>query len=395
FALERLSEGGCILADEVGLGKTIEAGLVIAQRLAEGVERVLLIVPKALVGQWQDELSELFGIASVDARGALAAGELAKPGVYLAGREWAGSELGAAALEAAGELGLCVIDEAHELFAGLHKRYDKYGQYREDSNEAQTAHRVRQLLRGRAPVLLLTATPIQNSLLELWGMVQYVEPTGTLLGNIATFKQVFCDKRDARLLHPEQAVELKQRLGQVVKRTLRRDAQKFLERPFVPRSARLYEYRMSDEELALYNDVTTYLLEPTLCAFPTASRKLLLIGFHRRMASSVKALAASLRRVAARLESALEIARAAEGNARAASAADAASLLAALAGAGSTGDDDEADLDGALEDARDAERELGLEAQRPLEPQLALEPQRALEPRRPLDPQPSAGQASA
>jgi hypothetical protein len=62
FALRRLREGGCILADEVGLGKTIEAGLVIAQSRAEGAERLLLIVPKSLIGQWQDELLNLFGI---------------------------------------------------------------------------------------------------------------------------------------------------------------------------------------------------------------------------------------------------------------------------------------------------------------------------------------------
>src|SRR5436309_15428256 len=62
FALKRLPEGGCILADEVGLGKTIEAGLVMAQLLAEGVRRVVVIVPKALLGQWQAELLDLFGI---------------------------------------------------------------------------------------------------------------------------------------------------------------------------------------------------------------------------------------------------------------------------------------------------------------------------------------------
>ena len=55
FALERIPEGGCILADEVGLGKTIEAGLVIAQFLAEGWQRVIVIVPKTLLGQWQNE----------------------------------------------------------------------------------------------------------------------------------------------------------------------------------------------------------------------------------------------------------------------------------------------------------------------------------------------------
>lgn len=62
FALRRLREGGCILADEVGLGKTIEAGLVIAQSRAEGARRILLIVPKSLIGQWQNELLNLFDI---------------------------------------------------------------------------------------------------------------------------------------------------------------------------------------------------------------------------------------------------------------------------------------------------------------------------------------------
>src|SRR5215216_5429451 len=62
FALARLREGGCILADEVGLGKTIEAGLVIAQSRAEGAQRILLIVPKSLIGQWQGELLNLFRI---------------------------------------------------------------------------------------------------------------------------------------------------------------------------------------------------------------------------------------------------------------------------------------------------------------------------------------------
>src|SRR5687768_6329390 len=95
FALRRLREGGCILADEVGLGKTIEAGLVIAQSRAEGAERVLLIVPKSLIGQWQDELLNLFGIQGREDQTNFVA-----PGVYLVGREFAGSERGAASLGA-------------------------------------------------------------------------------------------------------------------------------------------------------------------------------------------------------------------------------------------------------------------------------------------------------
>jgi adenine-specific DNA-methyltransferase len=296
FALRRLREGGCILADEVGLGKTIEAGLVIAQSRAEGAQRVLLIVPKSLIGQWQNELLNLFGIQARENETNFFA-----PGVYLVGREFAGSERGATSLGAAPPFNLAVIDEAHEIFAGLHKRYRRDGIYDEASDDALMAHRVRGLLRS-TPVLLLTATPMQNSLAELWGLVlvQYVEPTGTLLGDIATFRKVFCSDDD-RTLIPGQEHELKRRLAMVQRRTLRRQAQEFLDRPFTQRRCRLYEYAMSHDERSLYDDVTEYLLEPSLFAFAGRQRRLLLIGFHRRMASSISALAASLENVAARL----------------------------------------------------------------------------------------------
>jgi adenine-specific DNA-methyltransferase len=294
FALRRLREGGCILADEVGLGKTIEAGLVVAQSRAEGAQRVLLIVPKSLIGQWQSELLNLFGIQARENETSFFA-----PGVYLVGREFAGSERGAIPLGVAPPFDLAVIDEAHEIFAGLHKRYGRDGTYDETSDEALMAHRVRGFLRS-TPVLLLTATPMQNSLAELWGLVQYVEPTGTLLGDIATFRKVFCAEDD-RTLVPGQEHELKRRLAIVQRRTLRRQAQEFLDRPFTQRRCRLYEYAMSDAERSLYDDVTEYLLEPSLCAFAGRQRRLLLIGFHRRMASSLYALAASLENVASRL----------------------------------------------------------------------------------------------
>src|SRR5881628_691171 len=138
FALRRIREGGCILADEVGLGKTIEAGLVIAQSRAEGAARVLLIVPKSLIGQWQNELANLFAIQAQDNHTHFAA-----PGVYLVGREYAGGERGAAALGSAAPFDLVVIDEAHEIFAGLHKRYARDGIYDESSDEALMAHRVK------------------------------------------------------------------------------------------------------------------------------------------------------------------------------------------------------------------------------------------------------------
>ena len=303
FALRRIPEGGCILADEVGLGKTIEAGLVIAQMLAEGASRILIVLPRPLLGQWQQELYTLFGVEALEAADDQV--DVSAPGVYLAGREFAGGERGYEKLSGGPPFDLFVIDEAHEVFAGIYRRFDRNGVYQEDSKHATTAHRVRRLM-GAAPVLLLTATPMQNSLIELWGLVHYIEPTQTLLGGLPTFKDLFCDGQDGRTIEVGQSRELRRRLASVVQRTLRRQAQEFLERPFVGRSAQLFEYTMRPDEKALYNDVTAYLLEPDLCAFRGRSRQLLLLGFHRLMASSTVALAKSLAKVAERLRRQLE-----------------------------------------------------------------------------------------
>ncbi|MCY3811793.1 MAG: SNF2-related protein [Gammaproteobacteria bacterium] len=318
FALRRIPQGGCILADEVGLGKTIEAGLVIAQLLAEGATRILIVVPRPLLGQWQNELYDLFGIDAVEA--AKPDSNVAGDGVFLAGREYAGGDTGFKRLTEAPPFDLCLIDEAHEVFAAIHRRFERDGSYDEHSRHARTAHRVRQII-GASPVLLLTATPIQNSLNELWGLVQYVDPTGTLLGEKPVFEDVFCTD-DGRSAAHEQTEELKRRLDAVVKRTLRRQAQEFLDKPFVGRRAQLFEYLMSPAERALYDDVTEYLLAPRLYAFHGSARQLLLLGFHRRMASSTAALAESLERVAGRLRTLLD------GNAADAAAAESADSFA-------------------------------------------------------------------
>ncbi|RZO66314.1 MAG: hypothetical protein EVA89_00425 [Sandaracinaceae bacterium] len=317
FALKRIPEGGCILADEVGLGKTIEAGLVIAQLLAEGAERILLITPKALLGQWRQELFTLFSITATEYEPGV---DLAVPGVFLVTRDFAGGEKGTDVLGGVPPFDLCVIDEAHEIFAGIYKRFDRYGAYLPDSDKAKMAGRVRSLLL-ETPVLLLTATPIQNSLTELWGLVQFVEPTGTLLGNLATFREMFTAGDDRRLADGQER-ELQKRVAEICQRTLRRQAQEFMKRPFVERRTRRFDYPMSVEERALYEDVTAYLLQPGICAFRGNQRRLLLIGFHRRMASSVPALAASLERVAERLEKMLTDAGALDDEATAAAMLD-------------------------------------------------------------------------
>ena len=204
-------------------------------------------------------------------------------------------------LRDSGAFDLCVIDEAHEIFAGIYRRYDRHGALRARSRYASMAARVKAML-GGTPVLLLTATPIQNSLTELWGLVQYVEPTGTLLGDLPTFRTLFCDGDDRRL-RPGQEEELRRRhRGGLSADPAASSSGVHGAAVRVPAGAAVRLRACRPREKALYDDVTAYLMEPSLCAFRGSHRRLLLIGFHRRMASSMAALAASLRKVAERLE---------------------------------------------------------------------------------------------
>ena len=297
FALQRLPEGGAIMADEVGLGKTIEAGLVCAQLLAEGAARILLLAPKPLLGQWRQELEALFGIVTHEG-----IEHIGTAGVVMVGREAATSDRGLAALREV-EFDLLVVDEAHELFSGLHLRFDKHGQYLEGRTGARRAGALYEYVRHReVPVLLLTATPVQNRLVELWSLVQYVDRSGTLLGPLPTFKTLFITGDQGRSLQEHQEAELRRRLREVVQRTLRKQAQEFLPQPFVDRHAKTFHFHMSQAERRLYDEITDYLLAPRLAAFDGGSRQLLLIGFHRRMGSSRAALASSLEVVVKRLE---------------------------------------------------------------------------------------------
>ncbi len=319
YALEKLENGGCILADEVGLGKTIEAGLVISQFRARRRFNILVIVPTSLAGQWNNELRTLFQVPSrmidsnvVRKHKKSDTGELfSEPGVYIMGRELA-SRLAKTRTLSRIEWDLIVVDEAHEVFANIYKRFNpKDGNYNEDSKQNLTAAHLYRLFK-RTPLLLLTATPIQNDILELWGLAAYILPENkNYLGRLNHFKDLFLHKGH---LVEVKLTELRDRVGNFLVRNLRQNAQAFMDYKFTDRNCQTLNFNMDNEELSLYRDISAYLERDDIYAYanrgmvtigPDKSagiRTLLKMSYRRALGSSFSALRNSLQKIAARLD---------------------------------------------------------------------------------------------
>jgi superfamily II DNA or RNA helicase len=284
FALRPLSKGA-LLADEVGLGKTIEAALVIAQRWAERHRKIVIIVPASLRKQWQQELWDKFFL----------------PAEVLEARSWkrALAEGTPNPFEQADKLILCsfafaarnrdalnavpwdlaVIDEAHRL-RNVHKTGNK------------TAQAIVQAL-GETPKLLLTATPLQNSLQELYGLVSIIDER--IFGDAASFRDQFLKGGD----DPARDFELRQRLEGVCQRTLRKQVLEYVR--FTQRVPVTHDFCPSDDEHQLYEEVSEYLRRPVLYALPAAQRALMTMVLRKLLASSSFAIGNTLEALAKRL----------------------------------------------------------------------------------------------
>ncbi len=289
FALSALPLGGAVLADEVGLGKTIEAGLVMAQLAAEGRERVLVLVPASLRVQWRDELAAKFGIEAtlVDGEAARAGERRGVPNPFDTGGVVVASHaFGALRADdlARVEWDLAVIDEAHRL-----------------RNAWRRDHRTGQALRRalrRAPKLLLTATPLQNDVMELLGLASFVDDR--LLGSEEGFRLQYATGD----LTEEKAAVLRARLAPVVTRTLRRQVREYVK--FTARRSLVEDFAPSPEEEDLYQRVSEYLRREEALAIPRGRRALLTLVYRKILASSSFAVAATLERLAASLEARVE-----------------------------------------------------------------------------------------
>jgi superfamily II DNA or RNA helicase len=286
FALAALPTGGAVLADEVGLGKTVEAGLVLAQLAAEGKGRAIVLVPASLRAQWRDELQGKFGIDAevVDGdvvraaeRNGLRTNPFDTGGVVICSHPFAamrGSEVERVPWDVA------IIDEAHRL----------RNAYRRDHRTGQA---LRKALR-RCPKLLLTATPLQNDVVELLGLASFIDEA--LLGNEEAFRLQYGSGE----LDEDKAADLKARLAPVVVRTLRRQVKEYVK--FTARRSLVEDFAPTPDEQALYDRVSEYLRREDAQAIPHARRALFVLVYRKILASSSFALAATLERLADTLD---------------------------------------------------------------------------------------------
>lgn len=293
FALRSPLSKGVILADEVGLGKTIEAALVLAQRWWEGRRRLLLIVPASLRKQWAQELREKFSLKSIilDAKRVK---ELQKAGqprpfertdaIVILSYEYAAriaDDLRRIAWD------MVVFDEAHKL--------------RNVYKAATTARAalLRDALKDR-PKLLLTATPLQNNLMELYGLVSVLDEH--FFGSPEGFKAEFSGRSDEASL-----AILGSRLQPICKRTLRRQVQKAGLINYTNRIARTFDFTPSQLEEDLYERVSDYLRDPNTLAVGKNGRHLVTLVLHRILGSSSFAIAGTLQKMIDRLERQLTV----------------------------------------------------------------------------------------
>ncbi len=292
FAFASPLSKGALLADEVGLGKTIEAGLVISQRWAEGKRRILIIAPANLRKQWHQEMAEKFFIPCtiLEAKSynaEIKAGNF-KPfqpsdSVVICSYQFARSK---ASDVATAPWDLVVIDEAHRL-------RNVYKPSNVIANTLKTALAERNKL-------LLTATPLQNSLLELFGLVSFIDEHS--FGDLKSFREQFAGVTQDRAFGL-----LRERLKPICHRTLRRQVTAYV--PYTKRHAILQEFSPDESEDKLYNLVTSYLQRDNLQALPSSQRALMTLVLRKLLASSSFAIAGALTSISDRLQSRLDSSR--------------------------------------------------------------------------------------
>jgi len=300
FAFKSPLSKGAILADEVGLGKTIEAGLVLSQKWAERKRKILVILPSSLRKQWNAELQEKFFLPSIILE-AKSFNQCIKDGnlnpfnqdnaIIICSYHFAKAK---SPYIKQTTFDLVVIDEAHRL-RNVYKTSSKIAREIKDAIQEY-------------PKLLLTATPLQNSLLELYGLTSIIDDH--IFGDLNSFKANYAKvsreqdiyESELGLVEPrkEMFADLRNRLKPVCIRTLRRQVLEYIN--FRDRKPITQDYIPTEHEIELYNGMSEYLQRPKLYALPFSQRQLITLILRKLLASSSFAIASTLNGLVYKLE---------------------------------------------------------------------------------------------
>ena len=286
-----MKTGGMVLADEVGLGKTIEAGLVLRYMLGSGAEKVLIALPVSLRKQWELELEDKFDLSSVI---------LDRLTVEHDAKNWH--------RKLADRQGVMIVITSYDYSSKLMKRFPDV---KWDFLIIDEAHNLRNLnstkrakrlyaLSGGIPKILLTATPLQNSLMDLYGLISFIDPR--IFGSEQVFRQ--------RYMKDEDYDGLKRELTPVLYRTLRKDVVDYMH--FVKRICRTVDFKLSPDEIELYERVNLFLKGDALYSIPASNRGLIILVIRKLMASSSFALVETFEVLKKRLEKLYEGTRSAD-----------------------------------------------------------------------------------
>ncbi|MCS5780583.1 SNF2-related protein [Klebsiella pneumoniae subsp. pneumoniae] len=254
------------------------------QYWAERRRRLLVICPASLRKQWAQELHDKFAmpttvVDAVSMRKQSAGDMLATLQRQVGQAVVIMSYQFAARLEAelrAVPWDMVVIDEAHKL-RNAHRTSNRTGQA------------LKRALQGRKK-LLLTATPLQNSLMELYGLSTLIDEH--LFGDETAFRKQFMNSRTG-------LEELRERLASFAKRTLRRDVLEYIK--YTERKALTQPFNPTDDEQALYERISAFLQKENSYALPRQQRHLTGLILRKLLASSAPAVAATLVTIRERL----------------------------------------------------------------------------------------------
>jgi len=229
-------KGRALLADEVGLGKTIEACLVLKEYLVRGmVSRALVLTPPSLVTQWKGELSEKFGLLAASPDSAEFRREPARfwkeQPLVVASIAMARLEPHAAAIAGA-PWDMVIVDEAHCLKSRTSANWGLV-----DSLQKKF-------------ILMLTATPVENNLLELYNLITLLKPG--LLATEAEFRKRYVTAGKPKA--PKNPEQLRAMLGEVMIRNTRAAADVLLPH----RIAASVIVPPSEAEARLYEEVSHF-----------------------------------------------------------------------------------------------------------------------------------------